>query len=331
MGLLKQSTARARTFLMVASSDHLTGIAAASPVVTLSKAGAAFAAAGGAVTDLGNGWYSIALTTTDTNTLGDLAFHVTGTGADPTDWADEVSARITDDLSTPGTAQTITANQNVNVAQWNGTNVAAPATAGVPKVAIEDATSFAQAAADKVWSTAARTLSAFGFSVTVGTNNDKTGYALSAAAIQAIWDALTSALTTVGSIGKRIADNLDTLVSSRSTYAGADTSGTTTLLGRLTSGRATNLDNLDATVSSRSTYAGADTAGTTTLLTRVPGVVPVAADYTAARATKLDNLDAAVSSRGTSTLTTADTIGADVKKINGTTVNGNGSSTPWGP
>ena len=38
------------------------------------------------------------------------------------------------------------------------------------------------------------------------TNNDKTGYGLSSAAVQAIWDALTSALTTVGSIGKKLAD-----------------------------------------------------------------------------------------------------------------------------
>lgn len=42
--------------------------------------------------------------------------------------------------------------------------------------------------------------------VTVGTNNDKTGYSLSAAGVQAIWDALTSALTTAGSIGKKLAD-----------------------------------------------------------------------------------------------------------------------------
>jgi hypothetical protein len=209
---------------------------------------------------------------------------------------------------------------DTNVARWLNTAAATPATAGVPKVAIEAAGDFAQGAADKVWSTAARALT------------DKVGFALSAAGIQAIWDALTSALTTVGSIGKRLADDIDATISSRSTYAGGDTAGTTTLLGRLTAGRATNLDNLDATVSSRSTYAGADTAGTTTLLTRVLGVVPVAADYTAARATKLDNLDVAVSSRGTSTLTTADTIGADVKKINGTTVTGNGTSgTPWGP
>jgi hypothetical protein len=37
-------------------------------------------------------------------------------------------------------------------------------------------------------------------------NIGKTGYALSTAGVQAIWDALTSALTTVGSIGKKLAD-----------------------------------------------------------------------------------------------------------------------------
>ena len=49
----------------------------------------------------------------------------------------------------------------------------------------------------------------------VSTNNDKTGYALSSAGVQAIWDALTSALTTVGSIGKWIVDKLDATISSR--------------------------------------------------------------------------------------------------------------------
>jgi pimeloyl-ACP methyl ester carboxylesterase len=47
------------------------------------------------------------------------------------------------------------------------------------------------------------------------TNNDKTGYALSSAGVQAIWDALTSALTTVGSIGKLIVDNLNATITSR--------------------------------------------------------------------------------------------------------------------
>jgi hypothetical protein len=40
----------------------------------------------------------------------------------------------------------------------------------------------------------------------VTTNNDKTGYGLSSAAVQAIWATLTSQLTTVGSIGKKLAD-----------------------------------------------------------------------------------------------------------------------------
>ena len=41
---------------------------------------------------------------------------------------------------------------------------------------------------------------------TVTTNNDKTGYTLSSAGVQAIWDALSTALTTAGSIGKRLVD-----------------------------------------------------------------------------------------------------------------------------
>jgi hypothetical protein len=56
---------------------------------------------------------------------------------------------------------------------------------------------------------------------------------------------------------------LDATVSSRSTYAGGDTAGTTTLLGRLSAARALLLDNLDALVSSRSTYAGGVVAGVT--------------------------------------------------------------------
>lgn len=51
--------------------------------------------------------------------------------------------------------------------------------------------------------------------VTVGTNNDKTGYGLSAAAVQAIWDALTAALTTAGSVGKLLVDSIDAAISSR--------------------------------------------------------------------------------------------------------------------
>lgn len=65
--------------------------------------------------------------------------------------------------------------------------------------------------------------------VTAGTVTDKTGYSLSASGIQAIWDALTSALTTVGSVGKALV----------------------TLVTDYTTARATKLDNLDAEISTR--------------------------------------------------------------------------------
>lgn len=79
--------------------------------------------------------------------------------------------------------------------------------------------------------------------VTAGTVSDKTGYALSSAGVQAIWDALTSALTTAGSIGKLLVDNINATIGSRSTYAGADTAGTTTLLSRIVGTLATGTHN----------------------------------------------------------------------------------------
>lgn len=91
--------------------------------------------------------------------------------------------------------------------------------------------------------------------VTVGTNNDKTGYGLSAAAVQAIWDALTTALTTIGSIGKLLVTNIDAAISSRSTltqaqilsdatpFAGADIDAT--ISSRLAAASYTAPDNAD--------------------------------------------------------------------------------------
>lgn len=97
--------------------------------------------------------------------------------------------------------------------------------------------------------------------------------------------------------------NIDATVSSRSTYAGADTSGTTSLLARLTSQRATNLDNLDAAVSSRAA-SGQDSAGTTTLLSRL----------SAQRGTNLDSLDASISSVKTNT-DTIPTVASNVTAV----------------
>lgn len=83
---IKQSTTEAPLlFLLIASSDHITGKTGASPSVSISKAGGAFSSPAGAVTEIGNGWYQVAGNATDTSTLGPLTLHATATGADPTD------------------------------------------------------------------------------------------------------------------------------------------------------------------------------------------------------------------------------------------------------
>jgi len=52
---------------------------------------------------------------------------------------------------------------------------------------------------------------------TVTTLTNKTGFSLSTAGILAIWDQLTSALTTASTIGKLLVDNINATISSRGT------------------------------------------------------------------------------------------------------------------
>lgn len=90
MAFYLKSTAFTRMFKMIDSADHLAKKTGLTCTVNLSKAGAAFGAAGGTVSEVANGWYKVALSTTDTNTAGDLAFYITATGADDTDFVDQV-------------------------------------------------------------------------------------------------------------------------------------------------------------------------------------------------------------------------------------------------
>jgi hypothetical protein len=92
-----------------------------------------------------------------------------------------------------------------------------------------------------------------------------------------------------------------------STYAGGDTSGTTTLLGRLTSTRAGLLDNMDAAVSSRL----------------------ASASYTAPDNTSVVAIKAKTDSL---TFTVAGKVDAGIYHVNGITVTGAGTAgSPWGP
>jgi hypothetical protein len=158
------------------------------------------------------------------------------------------------------------------------------------------------ATAAEVWAHGARTLTA--------------NPGVSAADVRTQADA---ALAAVG-VTTTVTGRIDAAVSTRSTYAGADTAGTTTLLSRLTATRATAIDNLDATVSSRLATAGytappsvaairgeidtnstkLDAAISTRMATFTYTTPPSAAAIRAEmdlNSTKLANLDAAVSSR----------------------------------
>lgn len=70
---------------MVDETDHVTGMAGLTLTITASKNGGAFASITPTVTDRSNGWYSLALTSSHTDTIGDLGLHITATGADPSD------------------------------------------------------------------------------------------------------------------------------------------------------------------------------------------------------------------------------------------------------
>ena len=85
MRKLTQSIARSVMVLLVQTADHVTGATGLTLTITASKAGGAFAGIAPAVTERGSGWYSVELTSSHTDTLGDLALHITATGADPLD------------------------------------------------------------------------------------------------------------------------------------------------------------------------------------------------------------------------------------------------------
>lgn len=112
----KQSTAKNVMVLMVDSTDHVTGKTGLTLTITASKDGGAFASISPTVTERGNGWYSVALTSSHTDTLGDLALHITGTAADPADMVLLVEAGATDaDVSTRLPTASYTAPDNATI------------------------------------------------------------------------------------------------------------------------------------------------------------------------------------------------------------------------
>lgn len=76
-------------FLMVDSTDHVTGKTGLTPTVTVRKMGGSFGSASATVSEIANGWYLLSGSglASDLDTLGTTIFHATGSGADPADFA----------------------------------------------------------------------------------------------------------------------------------------------------------------------------------------------------------------------------------------------------
>lgn len=100
------------------------------------------------------------------------------------------------------------------------------------------ATGFSTHSSDDVWLSTTRSLT------------DKVGFALSTAGIKAIWDQLTSALTTVGSIGKLLVDNINATISSRNSTV-PDVAGTAATLHGVTNGKIDVVDTIVDAIKSK--------------------------------------------------------------------------------
>ncbi len=82
---LTQSTAVEVDVLLVLASDHITGATGKTLTITARKSGGSFASITPTVTERANGWYTLSLTTSHTDTLGAFSLHIEATACDPVD------------------------------------------------------------------------------------------------------------------------------------------------------------------------------------------------------------------------------------------------------
>ncbi len=85
IAIVQGTAIKVMPFLLVASSDGITGLTGVSPDVEISKNGGTFAPPAGAITEMAYGVYCIEPNALDSDTVGPIWIHATATGADPVD------------------------------------------------------------------------------------------------------------------------------------------------------------------------------------------------------------------------------------------------------
>jgi hypothetical protein len=330
--MLKQSTARNVMVFLTDSTDHVTGLAGATLTITLSKNGAAFASITPTVTDRTNGWYSVALTTAHTDTLGDLVLRATATGADPIDLREQVFAGLpgesvtvssigTDVITSTALAASAVTEIATGVRSELATELARIDVATSTRLATSGYTVPPTASANATAVRSELTTELGRIDVAVSTRLATSGYTApdSAATIAgAVWDEVLSGHTTAGTTGKALDD----------ASSGGGTDWTSTEREHIR-----NRLGIDGTASA-------------------PSATPTLATPASVRtelATELSRIDVTTSSRlatsgytapptasdnATATLLAAETtpIRSDIRKVNAYTVKGSGTLLdPWGP
>jgi hypothetical protein len=256
MANILQSTAIKVALKAYLSSDHVSNATGKTLAVVISKNGGAFAnlsVGATSATEIGNGWYYVDLSATDTNTLGPLVVRGTCSGVDdvePEPFYVFVAVPDVNTIKIGNTTQTgrdigasvlLAVDQAVNVTKIAGSTVdASSAQFGVNVVNWKGSSAPAMTgdAYARLGAPAGASVSADIAAVNAKTTNLPASPAavgsamtLHGSAVQAVWDALTSAFTTSGSIGKRLADNVDAQISTRSTFAGGAVSSVTGNVG----------------------------------------------------------------------------------------------------
>ena len=229
MTIFLQNVASQVLDVFMVATDHFSGATGRTPILYLSKNGATgFASATETPTEMKFGWYKFTLASGSVDTTGEFAVHATATSADESDQKHQIVAYLPANVTQWATgavpAPNVVGRPLVDVTHYGGT--AGTFAAGRPEV---NTTNVAGGAVNalvagrmdsSVGAMAANVLTATAINAAAlngkgDWNIGKTGYALSAAGVQAIWDALTTALTVASSIGKLLVDNINATISGR--------------------------------------------------------------------------------------------------------------------
>ena len=333
--MLKQSTARNLMVFLTASSDHVTGLTGATLTITASKNGAAFGSITPTVTERGDGWYSLALTTSHTDTLGDLVVHVTAASADPIDLREQVFAGLPGESVTVSSIGTdvITSTAMASSAVTEiATGVRTELTTELGRIDVATSTRLATsgytvpptAAANATAVRSELTTELGRIDVATSTRLATSGYTVPptvADIADGVWDEAISGHLTAGTTGKALDD------------ASAGGGGGAT---DWTSGEREQIRfrlGIDGTASTPSASPSLATpASVRTELTTELGRIDVA---TSTRlATSGYTVPPTASDNATAVLLAAETtpIRSDIRKVNAYSVKGSGTlADPWGP